>query len=432
MSNVESRKYRRGTSTYLKFPTLPSLTAQPRRIDIYEKQYSHDVMVLEYSSESPLWFEYLKTGVPVQFTWQQDTLDKNWIGYVVSTTKNHAPQRTNIMQVMCVGGTFPLKDRVTRVFQNSTIPEAVAKIASEYGFSTIIDAHPQRFPQLAIAGVSYWEWMQEQAKRIGYGLIVDGMTLVFRPLDKVIDMGFSNAPVLSLGNASAPFNSQFLDRTLDEFKIIYGDNVEESNNLRTVKNVAGIDPITGQLVSSTADPSKIGDSLRETVGDALFSEFRTDRVVNDITAAEEAAKGAAQMARFNIPANVKCQGDPRIRPFGTVYISGTGNLSDGFWIVREARHMFHKIGDYQMELKVATDGVGDTVVETPFRTRPADAPTTVNSNEVEQYGSDALLDFSLESVFLYPSSTQIESEAGQGFKKSGQRWYYNRKVTADV
>jgi len=421
VSDLLATKYRRGTATQVTFPTLPSLTAQPTSIDLFQKQYSHDVLILEFLSESTLWFETLKTGVPVQFSWRQDTLSKDWIGYVSSISKVNSPQRTNVMRVMCVGSTFPMKQRATRVFTDSTVPDAVSKIAQEFGFKVITDPHPQIFPQLAMTGNSYWEWISEQAKKIGYGIIVDGMTFVFRPIDKLIDMGFSNAPVLSLGNAGAPFNTQFLDRTLDEFKIIYGDNVESSNNFRTVKNVGGVDIASGNILLSSSSPDTTGDALRETVSSVLFEEFRTDQVINNQVSATETAKAAAQLSRFGIPATIKGQGDPRIRPFGTTYVAGTSATTDGFWIINEAKHQFHKIGDYMIELAVSTDGIGDAVVQTPFRTRTDTGAGTVNLEQSVQNGSSAALSFSLDSVQLQ-DYTPYPSESNQGYLTTPKRW----------
>lgn len=420
MSNVYVTKYRRGTGTNVNFPTLPSLTAQPRRIDLIQKQYSHDIVILEYPAESPLWMEAINTGVPVEFSWRQDTLDKNWIGYVSSITKTSSPQKMNSMRVLCVGGTFSLKERATRVFQNTSITQAIKTIVEENGFSFYGEMHDWVFPQLINPGLSYWEWIQEQAKIIGYGIIVDGMNFIFRPVDKLIDMGFSNAAILSLGNSTAPFNTQYQDRTLDSFTVTSGDFVEDSKNLRTVKNVGGVDPTSNSILLSTMDPSDVGDNIRTNPSEALFSEFRTDRVINSPIAAKSAAEGAAQLARFSLPATVKAQGDPRIRPFGTVFISGTGSLTDGFWVVKEAHHMFHKIGDYQIELKVATDGLGDTVA-TQFRTRSDLAVGTINVEDAVNNGGIPTLFFDMNSVKLEGTSNNA-TEANQGWNKTNNRW----------
>ena len=420
MSNVYVTKYRRGTGTNVSFPTLPSLEQQPRRIDLIQKQYSHDVVLLEYPSESTLWMEAINTGVPVQFTWRQDTLDKNWIGYVSSITKTNSPQKMNSMTVMCVGGTFPLKERATRVFSNVSITQAIRTVVEENGFTFYGEQHDWVFPQLTIAGASYWEWIREQAKVIGYGIIVDGMNFIFRPIDKLIDMGFSNAAILSLGNSTAPFNTQYQDRTLDSFKVTSGDFVEDSSNLRTIKNVGGVDPILQEVILSTMDPSEVGTNLRSDVSSALFSEYRTDRVINTPLAAKSASEGAAQLARFNIPAVVKCQGDPRIRPFGAVFISGTGDLTDGFWVVKEAHHMFHKIGDYQLELKIGTDGLGDTVA-TPFRNRSDLGVGTIDVEDAANNGGIPTLFFELDSVKLEGTDGN-NGELNQGWNRTPNRW----------
>ncbi len=420
MSDIFIGKYRKGTNTVVTFPTLPSLTVQPRRIDLYQKQYSHDVLVLEYPAESTLWFESLQTGVPIEFRWNQNTLSKNWIGYVSSTSKSNSPQRVNSMNIVCVGGSFPLKDRAARIFIDSSIPRAVEQIVTEYGFNFIGEDNGQKFSQLTIAGLTYWEWIVEQSKRIGYGIIVDGMNFIFKPIDKLVDFGFSSAAILSIGDATVPFNTQALDRTLDMFSVISGDNIEDSVNYRTIKNVGGVNPVSNEEYITEASPLNTGNQLRSNASDVLFSEYRTDRVVQSAEAAKIEAEGAAELARFNLPATVRGQGDPRIRPFSTVFISGTGNLTDGFWVVKEAKHMFHKIGDYMIDLKIATDGLGDSL-ETSFRTRDASEVGLVNLEEAVKNNGISPLYFDMASVELN-STGMIVKEANQGYKKVIQKW----------
>ena len=421
MSQLVSTKYRKGTATQVQFPTLPSLTTQPARIDLVQKRYQHDLLTLTFQSESTLWFDTIRTGIPITFEWRQDTLVKHWIGYVSHVERTNAPQRTNQMRIVCVGATFVLKERATRVFLNSTIPDAISTILSEFGFNVITDQHSQVFDQLVVTGQSYWQWITEQAKRIGYGVLVDGMTFVLRPMDKLIDMTYSSAPVMSLGNAAAPFNTQYLDRTLDKFTIIHGDNVELDVDRRSNKNVGGVDPSDASTHYSVASPDSTGYALRETVSNVLFDEFRTDRVVHTSTDAAATALAASNMARFSIPATINGQGDPRLRPFGTLYVSGTGATTDGFWMTTEVTHMFHKVGDYTTMVTAATDGIGDTIVETPFRTRNTDGSGTVNLNESLTNGAGASLMFGMDSVKLMDYA-EYSSEANQGWLQTPSRW----------
>jgi hypothetical protein len=324
------------------------------------------------------------------------------------------------MNIICVGSSFPLKDRVARVFIDSSIPRAVEQIVTEYGFNFIGEDNGNKFSQLTIAGLTYWEWIVEQARRIGYGVVVDGMNFIFKPIDKLIDFGFSSAAILSIGDATVPFNTQALDRTLDMFNVISGDNIESSVNYRTVKNVGGVDPVNNTSYLSVASPAETGNQLRANVSDVLFSEYRTDRVVQSADSAKAEAEGAAELARLNLPATVKGQGDPRIRPFSTVFIAGTGNLTDGFWVVKEAKHMFHKIGDYMIDLKIATDGLGDSI-ETSFRTRDASNVGVINLDDAVKNNGISPLYFDKDSVEL-SSTDMIVKEAQQGYKKFIQQW----------
>lgn len=416
----DSVKFRKGTFFIAEFPTLPSLTAQPRRVDLYEAQRTHSILKMEFSAESPLWFDSVKTGAPVKFSWTQDTLSRAFIGYVSDVSKIDAPERQTSMVLTCVGATYPLKERVTRVFKNTTIPQAIQEVVEEFGFKFISESHSQTFDQLVIPGTSYWEWIQEQGRRIGYGVVVDRMNFIFKPLDRLIDMNFSNAAVLSMGDKTVPFNTQYLDRTLDYFKVVTGDNVQDTENVRAVKNVGGVDPITGVPFMASKSPDEIGTKLRSDVSDVLFNEYRTERVVNAQVDATTAATDTAQLARFNIPARVKCQGDPRISPFGSVYINGTGSLTDGFWVVREAHHMFHKVGDYIMELSVATDGLGETA-QSLFRTRGTNLSGTVNLVDAVASNATEVIQLDAGKAALVITSP-FAKENEQGFKRNPALW----------
>jgi phage protein D len=408
VSNLLATKYRKGTSFNVRYPTLPILNVQPRRIDIYQKQYHHDIVTLEYSAVSTLWFENLHTGVPIAFSWTQNTITKYFVGYVSSVTKVDAPQRQTSMTVMAIGTSFLLKERATRVFNDSTIPEAVQTIVEEHGFNFIGDAHGVRFKQLIIPGMSYWSWITEQASKIGFGVVVDGPNFMFRSIDKLIDQSFSATPILSMGNKTVPFNSQFLDRTLDMLTVVNGDNIETGTNYRTIKNVGGVDPVTSTTFLSSSSPEETGVNLRSNSSGVLFKEYRSDKVANTKIMADAEASGAAQNARFNLPATATAQGDPRIRPFSTVFVSGTGDKTDGYWFVMEAHHMLHKIGDYMMDLVIATDGSEETK-ETPFRSRGTSIIGTIDIGEALANKGTQNLYFEMSEIKLITKELPLNS-----------------------
>lgn len=418
---LEHNKYRKGTRYEVTWPTISEFTVQPRRIDLIQKQYFHDVVILEFSKTSYLWFDTIKTGVPVQFTWNQENLTRTWIGHVSSISKDENASRENIMRIHCVSATYPLKQKATKVFRNTTIPDAVESIVKEFGFKFVGTNHPRVFSQLNISGHSYWEWIQEQAKKIGYGLIVDGLNFIFKPLDELINLGFSSAPILSMGaSTTVPANQQYLDRTLDNIRVINGEHVENVSELRMTKTVGGVDPITSKGFISTTSPGDVGLKVRSSVSDVLFDDYKTDIVANGSSAVIFASEAVAQLARLSLPAIIKGQGDPRIRPFSPVLIQGTGLSTDGFWIVEEVTHMLHQVGDYTLKAKIVTDGMGDSSTH-PFRQRDTSLVGTVNLIEALKNGGKQLQAFSKKDVTIKPMNAILSSK-NQGFKRTPTSW----------
>lgn len=365
-----STKYRRSTEYELTFPSMPSFKSLPRRVDLYQEPYRHDILVIEFPKISNTWYKHLKTGVPVYFRWTQGQRSKSWYGYVNTVSKHVVGQRETVMEITCVGASYPLKERAQVVYKNKTIPEIAIIIAKKFNLHYSVENHSRRFPYIAISGESYWEWLNEYAKLIGYVCYLDGVTLVFKPIDKLIDSGVKDIPVLSMAAAELPINNQVQDRTLDSLKVLNGDYHEGLDNTNTNKVIGGVDPLTGKVLSATTDPKTVGRNLRVQPAGVLFTEYRTGQVANDATIIDSVASGASQLARFNIPAKVECQGDPRIKPYAPIHVNGTGDLTDGFWLTMKAHHMFHRVGDYQMVLQVATDGIGSNVSD-PFRSSDA-------------------------------------------------------------
>lgn len=419
MTNPSS-KYRRGTSFTLSFPTFPSYKSTPQRVDLYQSVYSHDILVIEFPTINHTWMKHLKTGVPVKFVWKQGKVSNTFLGYVYSlSTKEVAGQRRKEMHITVLGSSFRLKQRSNQTFSNKTIPEVAAIIAKQHKLHFVGDLDNRRFPYLAIGGHSYWEWLHVHAQKIGFAMFITGTTLVFKSLDKLLNSTANNAPVLSYFSYDTTLNAQILDRTLDSLTVTKGDYVEGVGAPRTLKQIGGVDPITNKILLSQTDPSQVGLNLRVDSAAVLFSEPLIDQVANSSEAANAAADGAAQLARFNIPAKTVGQGDPRVRPFLPVMITGTGDQTDGYWVVTKAHHMMHRIGDYQMELEIASDGLGVNAVNS-FRSGDSDNLGVVDPEE----GLLDTLDSTVDSTVASKLSDQfaVFDDVTQEFTLSPQIW----------
>lgn len=424
MSEVYSSKHRRGTSFKVVYPTLPNVTTVPHSIQIKQSMGTHDIAILEFRNTHEGMFKSLKTGVPLQITWSQGGLSRTLYAYVSHVSKEAVAQKKNYFKVYCVGGSFPMKKRSTNVYKKKTITQVAQEIAKEHGLRFVGENHPRRFDQLAIAGHSQWEWLQEQANRIGYGIMVDGLNLVVKPIDKLLNQSISNAAVMSIFDATIPMGSLFEDRTLDFFEVLNGENIEQGNELRTVKSVGGVNPMTGRSFSSKKDPKGAGKNIRKNVSDSLFEETVQSQVVNDSVSALQAAEGRAQMARLNLPANVRGQGDTRLKPWAPVRISGTGEETDGVWVINTVTHFLGSLGTYFVEMTVSTDGLGRSSVKSYSDSGSVGRGTTAGTIDVS-------LALNNQNVKVSPTSVRLSSKNGrngvaveskQGFKRTPTVW----------
>jgi hypothetical protein len=414
--NGNYKKLKRNTDYTISFPTLPSIQKTPLFVELIQKQGSHDILVLRFTSSSNQWFQNLKTGVPIKFNWRQGHLTNTWYGYVSFVSKVIASQKVAMMEVYCIGASFVLKESSTRVFYNTTVTSVVKQIASEFNLNFIGEPDTRKFDQLVIAGHSYWEWMTEYANKIGYGFYVNNTDLVFRPLDKLIDRTIAESPILDWSSPHTTIETESQGKTLEYLKVLNGEFIE-SDLRRSIKVAAGVDPVTNQIVQSSSNPKFLGTQLRSNVSDVYFSEYRSDHVVHNELDAKSASEGSAHLTRFNLPAYAKAKGDPRFKPYSTVYIQNTGKLTDGYWVVKEVRHQFTRNRLYEAQLHLITDGTG--VNETSaFRQAKPDLIGIVNSGQVMRL--DALT-LRTDTTRLYQNGSAV-NQSGQGFNRTPARW----------
>lgn len=421
MSKQLVGKPRKSTRYRVEFPTLPSFAIQPEFLELRQAAGQHDVLQLTYTSNRGELFRQLRTGVPIQLTWTQGSRKKVWYGYVTVTTETKAAQTDRPTKVYCIGSSFLLKESQPRIFQNKTVPEVAAILAKEVGLRFVGENTTFRWSQLSITTESYWEWLQEHARLIGYICYVDGVDLIFRPIDKAIYQDVSNIPLLQYWGMPTPSVQHAIDRTLDSIQVLSGEYVEWGTDLRTNKQVGGVNPISGKPFLAKNSPINVGNQLRKDQSGVLFTSQSTF-VANSYSWAKQVASSEAQLARFNLPAKLVGQGDPRIHPYGLVYVDGTGSQTDGGWLVRTVSHKMNRAGEYSAEIMAATDGLGTSSIDylgNSFKSsRPLDR-SVVGKIDLESYLSSAVFNNSTTdtTVVKLPSGART-TEASATLKNS--------------
>lgn len=396
------------------FPDYPSFNTQPRKITLTQNINSHDVMVLRFQYFSTLIVESFKTGTPVQVSWRNDKVNKNFIGYVSHIQYPTTQVLNRYVEIVCVGGSYPLKEEATKIWTNTTASQVATDIAKKFYLKPVVTPSTVKFSQISMSGHTYWEKLVELANKIGYGVQVLGTELHFHPIDTMIDQFMTTIPILAFLDPFTNSNSVFDVQTLDAFESKLGDYVEKKANNRSNKIVSGVDPVTGKIYTSKSSPHQVGAPIRQNVKAPLFSKVESGVVANSDAMAKALADGKAHLSRLSIPGKGSAQGDPRVSPWGTIEVRYTGTSSDGFWIVTSSKHEMTIDGKYTVEFSCATDGVG---TNQPSATRPSSAGTVpaVNLNYPTS-GTNPSNSYTLSTA------TALIDQTNTGFNIVPRRW----------
>ena len=268
----------------------------------------------------------------------------------------------------------------------------------------------------SLVGLSKWEKIQELAERVGCHAHVHGTTLYFQRIDKLVDQFNSIVPVLSYhdGNINAP--TVFEAQTLDYFKARLGDLHEGGAHAKKQKTIHGIDPITGKTHSHTANPNKMGKSIRTTTTEPLFKEVITHVVAESKALAKELSEGLAHLSRFTMHAEGKGLGDPRIAPYKTVQINGTGDRTDGYWVIKRVEHYVTFDNRYYVEFTCMMDGTGKNK-KGKFRKETAAVVSTRDvAYEMATGGKQAA------STPTLSAKTPLVNQTDAGYNTTPRRW----------
>jgi hypothetical protein len=352
------RQNRFGSSFKVTYPDFPGVNLPVRSITINQEIGKHDIVELYYSRISSAIIRGLKTGVPVEILWGNDKMSEKFYGYAVDVSYPTVQKIERGIKVTVIGASYPLKERTSKIWINKTASDIALDIAKRVKLKPFVTPSPIRFTQQSLAGHSYWEKLNELANRIGYGVQVIGTELHFHPIDEMVNLFMTTIPVMSFKNPFLNPMSVYNAPTLDMFEPKIGDYIETNDYSRTGNTVGGVDPISGKVYKSSSSPNTVGKNFRENTKAPLFSSIETSTVIASKDMSKYLSEARAQMARLSIPAKGIGQGDPRIAPWRTIEVRGTGDTSDGFWIIKQVEHFLHIDGRYQVEFTCATDGVG--------------------------------------------------------------------------
>lgn len=405
-----------GTTFEIIFPDFPTFKLKPQWFRLTQEQNKQDVIEVAFGSWDKHFQKAFKTGVTFKVKWKTQHAKGEWVGYVYNGEDvTQATVKRNVI-LKGIGSSFPLKEGGNKIWKNKTAPEIVTEICKQHKLKAVVDKSNVRFPMQSLVGLTKWEKVLELAERIGFHVNVTNTTVYFQRIDRMIDQFTSVIPVMSYHDGDANYGTIFEAQTLDHFKAKLGDLYEMGDHVKKDKTIHGIDPITGKSHSSTAKPTKVGKNVRKNINDALFGQVVTSIVAETKSIAKELAEGLAHLSRFSMHAEGSGQGDPRIAPFRTVEINGTGSNTDGFWVIKKVEHFVTYDGRYTVDFSCMTDGLGKNKGGGFRKTSASTVPTRDVAYEMATGGKQA------PSTPTLKSRQPLVNQTLAGFKTTPSRW----------
>jgi len=415
VNNVRTQS-RFGTTYQVSFPDFPTFNVVPQWVRLTQEQHKQDVIELGFASYDPHYQKAFKTGVLMKLKWQTQYAKGEWVGYVYNNkNKTQATVSRNVV-VRGIGGSFPLKEGGNNMWKNKTAPEIVIDICKKYKLKAIVDKSNVRFGMQSLVGLTHWEKIQELGNRIGFHAYVSNSTLYFQRIDRLIDQFSSVIPVLSFNDGGVNSGVVYDAQTLDSFTANLGDLFEVGHYAKKQQIVQGIDPITGKSHSHTSTPSGVGKNLRTNVVEALFKKVVTNVVAETKDIAKELSEGLSHLARFSIHGEGQGQGDPRIAPYRTIEINGTGDVTDGSWIIKRVEHYMTFDGRYNVDFTCMSDGTGKNKSGVFRKETASIIPTRNIAYEMATGGKQA------PSTPTISSRQPLVIQTRGGFKTTPNRW----------
>jgi len=409
------RQNRYGNSFTVVFPDFPGFTQSPYSLTITQSIGKHDVIEIFYSTINLSYLKALSTGVAVEVTWSNDAVSGVFVGYVSDLEYPTSSAIQKPLTITCLGASFPLKEKRQKIWKNATASEVATDIAIFNKLKPVVTQSDIRFPQISFSGHSQWQKLQELAKSVGFACQVIGVELHFHPIDVIVDKFLTTIPVMAFVDPNVTPTNQFNSQTLDHFESVQSDYGDFRGNTKAVKIVGGVDPITGKIYKSTSSPNSVGKNLRTKNKNPLFFDIDTASVVTDGLTSQSLANAKAQLSRLSTPGYGFGQGDPRIAPWKTLEVRGTGDTSDGFWVVANVIHTLNADGKYKVEFNCVTDGSGSNQISA---LRPSSAGTvpTVNLNDAITTGANT------PTTYKLSNPEPMVSQSSTGYNVVPRRW----------
>lgn len=357
------------------FDGIPTRKASIQTVSIELQENMHNLAVLEIAGiPQSVLTDYM--DIPVSIEIGVGNLSNHYfVGYVsylepVSKNKdglvNNSPFQ--LTKVYCMGATYVMRNKRTRVWDKQTLPQIASALAKEYSLSVSVPNNSFIFPRIAQTGKSDWEILVEAADYLGYRVMSRGAHIdIWNPY-----------ALLSRNGGATPIYAMF--GTQGNIKTQPGQVLDFHAYVGTVTPFGDTIPDTVHALSD-GQIFTITKKQESNYGLKLDRPF-TYEAAENVTSIEHASEFLTGTKHLPITAYATVVGDPSIEPGTLVNLIKYDSGLDGIWIVASAKHnMFRGSTTTELCLKRDTVSSSDPIIDTFISAPPYQLPIPLLQNQ---------------------------------------------------
>jgi phage protein D len=335
------------------FPDAPEGPRAVYKAVLMQKTYEHELLILTFKDWNPN-YESIRPGTPIEVTMSANTTPRNFFGYIHHITPSATPGKM-FTEVVCIGGSFPLKQASQTTYRDCTADQVIKEICIKHSLRFIGKPHPRVYEMVSQAGYTDWQLAVRLAKQIGYTLRGENTDIYFEPILNDYELYKDTAKVFVMKDASDVTGS-----TLYSFQPSIGESIEYDGEMKSAVAISGVDRFSKAAMAQTKQ--KRNKTTKAKRQDEFFDRFNSLVVAPNAEIATYEADAAEARNSFPYRGTASVIGDPTLRPNMPVYLSGLGPTYSGYWTVLSAEHVMveteRNVPTYVTNIVVGTDSLG--------------------------------------------------------------------------
>lgn len=297
------------------------------------------------------------SGAPVVMRYGGGNAQGTFHGYVKDATPDIGVNTLGIARLIeftCLGPSSIMQSGSPRNFAGMTADAIAKQVVLPYQLAVISDRHPYVWPSLMQTDESDWQFLVCLAQRIGFLLVVDGVTVYFIDPLRIVTMSGTSVPLAAAGQSSNP------GLLRADMKIgVKANTPAFANNV-----VSSIDAL-GNVVSGSSAHDARQSFLGGVTTSAGITRRKTGTVSVDTATARANAFSCNTPDSWPYETQLVAKGDGRLRP-GTLAALHVGDAAElsGLWLCTSVVHNMNR-GSYLMNAVLNRDSISKSSVPTP-------------------------------------------------------------------